>query len=116
MITARGLALFLCVLPCTTACRETPEADAAQLRQGEATRKQELAQRIALADANPAKATPLAMWIMPIELREISGLALKADGHVLAHNDERAMISEIDPTTGIVLKHFVLDGEPHGDF
>jgi uncharacterized protein YjiK len=116
MIAARGLALLLCALPCTTACRETSEAKAAQLREVEATRKQELARRIALADANPTRRAPLAMWIMPPELKEISGLALKPDGRVLTHGDEVGIISEVDPKSGFILKRFVLDGEPHGDF
>ncbi len=116
MILARSVALLLCALPCASACRQTQEANAAQLREVEATRKQALARRIAMADANPTKAEPLAMWIMPPELREISGLALKADGRVLAHNDEAGMIWEIDPKTGIILKRFILDGDPHGDF
>jgi len=116
MISARGFALLLCALPFTAACRDTSQADAGQLREVEATRKQELARRIAAADANPSKAAPLAMWIMPSELREISGLALKPDGRVLAHGDEIGMIFEIDPQTGIILKRFVLDGDPHGDF
>jgi len=116
MISARGLALVLCVLPFTAACRETSEANAAQLREVATLRKQELTRRIAAADANPSRSAPLAMWLMPSELREISGLALKPDGRLLAHDDELAMISEIDPRTGIVLKRFVLDGDPHGDF
>lgn len=116
MISARGFALLLCALPCNAACRDTSEANAAQLREVEATRKQELARRIALADANPTRTAPLAMWIMPPELKEISGLALKADGRVLTHGDEVGIISEVDPKTGISLKRFILDGEPHGDF
>ena len=116
MTIARGFALLLCVLPCATACRETPRAKAAELRQVEATRKQELSRRIAMADANPAKAAPLAMWIMPPELKEISGLALTTHGTVLAHDDNIARIYEIDPKTGILLKGFSLNGLPHGDF
>lgn len=116
MTLARGLALLLCVLPCAAACRQAPEAKAAQLRAVEATRKQELARRIAMADANPTKASPLAMWIMPPELREISGLALTANGRVLAHGDEVGIVYEIDPKTGIILKRFTLEGGPHGDF
>lgn len=116
MTIARGFALLLCVLPCAAACRETPRAKAAQLRQVQTTRKQELARRIAMADANPANAKPLAMWIMPSELREISGLALTSRGTVLTHDDNVGRIYEIDPKTGILLKGFSLSGMPHGDF
>ncbi len=116
MTIARGLALLLCVLPCSAACRQAPEANAAQLRAVEATRKQELARRIAMADANPTNAEPLAMWIMPPELREISGLALTPRGTVLTHDDNVATIYEIDPKTGILLKSFSLSGGRRGDF
>ena len=50
------------------------------------------------------------------ELREISGLALMQNGHVLTHDDEVARIYEIDPKTGVILKRFALDGAPRGDF
>jgi uncharacterized protein YjiK len=116
MITARSCAILLCALPFLAGCRDTPQANAAQLREVQAKRQQLLAHRIAIADANPFKPVPLAIWIMPPELREISGLALKANGNVLAHNDENGIISEIDPKSGIVLKRFVLDGDPHGDY
>ena len=116
MTVARGFALLLCVLPSAAACRRTPEAKAAQVRAVEVARKEQLVRRIAAADADPTKDTPLAMWIMPSELREISGLTLIPNGHVLAHDDEVGVVYEIDPRTGIIVKHFKLDGDPHGDF
>jgi uncharacterized protein YjiK len=116
MTIARSLALLVCALPCVAACRQTPEAKAAQARAVEATRKQELASRIALADANPTKALPVAMWIMPPELREISGLALTSRGTVLTHDDNVGRVYEIDPKTGILLKGFSLQGGVRGDF
>jgi uncharacterized protein YjiK len=116
MTIARSLALLVCALPCVAACRQTPEAKAAQVRAVEATRKQELARRIAMADANPAKALPVAMWIMPPELREISGLALTSRGTVLTHDDNVGRVYEIDPKTGILLKGFSLQGGVRGDF
>jgi uncharacterized protein YjiK len=116
MTIARGFALLLILVPCAAACRDTPQAKAAQVRALEAARKQELARRIATADANQATTSPLAMWFVPPELREISGLTLTARGNVLAHDDELARIFEIDPKSGIVLKRFSLEGAPHGDF
>ncbi|MDP9205198.1 MAG: SdiA-regulated domain-containing protein [Gemmatimonadota bacterium] len=116
MRIAGGLALLLSVLAPAAACRQTPEAKAAQVRALELARKQQLSQRIAAADANQSSSAPLAMWIMPPELREISGLALTTNGHVLAHDDEVGVVYEIDPKTGIMLKQFKLDGDPHGDF
>jgi len=116
MTISRSIALLVFVLPCLVACGETPSAKAAQLRATETARKQELARRIALADANPSKAVPIAMWIMPPELREISGLALTSRGTVLTHDDNIGRVYEIDPKTGILLKAFSLKNHPKGDF
>jgi uncharacterized protein YjiK len=115
-MTVARLALLASLVTCVAGCRDTPEARAEQARKAQTVRRQELARRIAIADANPAKAGPLAMWLMPPELREISGLALTTDGAVLAHDDNVGRIYEIDPKTGIVLKTFSLSGNPHGDF
>src|SRR5205814_1620804 len=78
-------------------CRETPRAKAAELRQIVATRKQQLAQRVAKADANGDTRTAVAKWIMPPKLREISGLVLTSRGTVLAHDDNAGRVYEIDP-------------------
>lgn len=116
MTAARRFLMLVCLVPCVAACRRTSEARAAQVRAAEATRQQQLARRLAMADANPAKALPVAMWLMPPELREISGLALTPRGTVLTHDDQVARIYEIDPKTGILLKGFSLAGGVRGDF
>jgi len=43
---------------------------------------------------------------MPAALREISGLALTADGQLLAHSDERGVIYVIDPKLGELKTRF----------
>ncbi|MDQ6690953.1 MAG: SdiA-regulated domain-containing protein [Gemmatimonadota bacterium] len=116
MSGARTLVLLAGLWPWVSACRGTPLAKAAQVREVEATRKQELARRLALADANPSKPVPVAQWIMPPELREISGLALTPRGTVLTHDDNIGRVYEIDPRTGILLKAFSLAGGVRGDF
>lgn len=116
MTIAHGIVLLVCALPCVGACRETPEAKAAQVRAVEATRKQQLTIRLALADAEPAMALPVAMWLMPPELHEISGLAITPRGTVLTHDDNVGRVYEIDPKTGILLKGFSLQGGVRGDF
>jgi uncharacterized protein YjiK len=98
------------------ACRETPGARAAQLKEVAATREHEVARRLAAAEADSTKEPPVAKWLMPPELREISGLALTSRGTVLTHDDELGRIYEIDPKAGIILKRFALAGLPHGDF
>ena len=116
MIELRSAVLLVGLSPWVAACRETPQAKAAQVQAIEATRKQELARRLAVADANPSKPVPVAEWIMPPELREISGLALTARGTVLTHDDNVGRVYEIDPRTGILLKGFSLAGGVRGDF
>ena len=116
MTSGRGLVLLLCAMPCLAGCRETPKARAAELQKIAAARKQDLAHRIATADANPAKKLPLAMWIMPPQLREISGLALTSRGTVLTHDDNAGRVSEIDPKTGILVRSFSLLGNQKEDF
>jgi uncharacterized protein YjiK len=116
MIGARSFVLLAGLSPWVVACRETPQAKAAEIHAVEAARKQELARRLALADANRANALPVAQWIMPPQLREISGLALTTRGTVLTHDDNVGRVYEIDPKTGILLKGFSLEGGVRGDF
>jgi uncharacterized protein YjiK len=115
MKALRGLILVLCAWA-LAACRDTPQAKAALAHQVEATRKQELARRLAAVDAGADKAAPVAQWLMPAQLREISGLALTSRGTVFAHDDNSGRVYEIDPKTGIVLKGFSLIGNQKDDF
>lgn len=59
----------------------------------------------------------LMQWKLPDKLNEISGLALTADGRLLAVDDEVAIIYEIDYDNGKLVKAFAF-GEPtvKGDF
>lgn len=59
----------------------------------------------------------LTQWKLPKSLREISGLALTADGRLLAVADERAEIHELDYRAGERVKRFGV-GDPvlAGDF
>ena len=56
---------------------------------------------------------------LPRRLREVSGLAMTADGRLLAHHDEAAVVFEIDDASGRVVKQFQLadlDAPVAGDF
>lgn len=114
MTSGRGLVLLLCAMPCLAACRDTPKARAAELQKIAATRKHELAIRMMAVSANDAE--PVAMWIMPPLLREISGLTLTSRGTVFTHDDNTGRVSEIDPKTGILIKSFSLYGNQKEDF
>ena len=54
------------------------------------------------------KAETAAHWKLPGRLREISGLAMTRDGRLLAHNDERGIVYEIDYREGSIAKAFQL--------
>jgi uncharacterized protein YjiK len=116
MIRARSFVLLAGLSPWVAACRDTSQARATELQAVEGARKQALARRLGKADTNPEKPAPLAQWVMPPELREISGLTLTTRGTVLTHDDNVARVYEIDPKTGILLKGFSLEGGVRGDF
>jgi uncharacterized protein YjiK len=61
--------------------------------------------------------TPDQQWRLPDGLHEISGLAATSDGRLFAHDDERAVIYEVDPARGSIVKSFALgEAELHADF
>lgn len=101
-------ALLLCVGIIGSGCRQESDSDG----QGPelAAREQRLASRLAAAQGTSGEA-PLAKWILPEDLREVSGIALTADGRLLAHSDERGRIYVIDPRRGMVVKTFSVGGK-----
>lgn len=69
------------------------------------------------ADSGASREEPLARWVLPLALSEISGIALTPDGRLLAHNDEAGRVFEIDYRRGIIVKRFTLGAETiHADF
>ncbi|MBC7767625.1 MAG: SdiA-regulated domain-containing protein [Phycisphaerales bacterium] len=61
-------------------------------------------------------AEPARQWRLPDQLREISGLAVSPDGRLFGHDDERAVIYEIDAREGALVKAFALGDVQRGDF
>lgn len=99
-------------------CRPAPGQDANQTDSaGLALRAVRLAETLARPDSGGDRSKPLARWMMPMTLSEISGLVLTRDQRLFAHDDERARVSEIDFRRGIVVKQFGF-GKPtiHADF
>ena len=118
MIALRPVALLLaaCALPPLAACRPADEhrrPSAKELAEREAL----FLSRVAAADRQPQRGAPVARWIMPRELAEISGLAVTDDGRLLAHGDEVGRVFVLDPRHGQIVKRFSV-GNPtvHGDF
>ena len=71
----------------------------------------------AALDAFDIRKEAAAQVRLPRALREISGLAVSADGRVFAHGDERGIIYQLDYRTGAVIKAFSLGMPPvPGDF
>lgn len=54
------------------------------------------------------KAENARQWKLPRQLQEISGLAMTRDNRLLAHNDEKGIIFEIDYQNGSIVKRFGL--------
>jgi uncharacterized protein YjiK len=77
-------------------------ADSLQLSE----RAAKLRQRLADSASGAERALPVAKWLLPASLSEISGVTLTSDGRVLAHGDELGRISVIDPERGVILKEF----------
>lgn len=54
---------------------------------------------------------PVARWILPNALDEVSGLALDSAGRLFTHDDERGRVWEIDYRSGALLKEFRVERE-----
>jgi hypothetical protein len=65
-----------------------------------------LQERLAQADSGRGGGDPVARWLLPPELAEVSGLALTPDGRLFAHGDEAARVTELDYRRGAVVKRF----------
>src|SRR5512147_3239724 len=70
-----------------------------------------------VAAASRLDATDVEQWKLPKKLDEISGLAFDEQDRLFAHNDERAVIHQIDWHRGSLVKSFALGDPPvRGDF
>jgi uncharacterized protein YjiK len=68
-------------------------------------------------DTTTDRNVPIARWVLPRDLREISGLALTTNGRMLMHGDEDGEVWEVDYRRGVLIKEFSLgDKRVKGDF
>lgn len=116
MRTLYAVALIAGVAAISAGCSDKPQGGEVQLKRLGNTRERELSARLASVDKSRDSDTPVAKWIMPPELREISGLALTPDGRVLAHDDEVSKVYVIEPRRGLMLKRFTVGTGLRGDF
>jgi uncharacterized protein YjiK len=114
-----GVVCFVAALLAVSACERHPDdtintGKDASILEARATR---LAQSLAASDSVKADDKPIARWLLPPELAEISGLALTPDDRLFTHNDEVARITELDYRRGTVLKYFWAgEKDLRGDF
>lgn len=112
--------VLLALLQATTGCRKPNDGTQSISREDSAgleARVTRLAEALAEADSGEGRDKPVARWLMPAQLSEISGLALTPDGRLFAHNDESARITELDYRRGTVIKQFFVGKEGlRGDF
>jgi hypothetical protein len=115
MTQAGGAALVAMLLAAIAGCRQSAAGEPAPdgiLAQREAR----LEQALGGADSVASDA-PVARWLLPARLKEISGLALTADDRLFTHGDELGRIVEVDYRRGVIVKEFSV-GSPviRGDF
>ena len=99
------IALLQAGAGCHGCSKGTPDASKSDSAGLEA-RVSHLTEALANADSGSARGKPVARWLLPPELAEISGLVLTPDGRLFAHDDESSRITEIDYRRGTVIKKF----------
>ena len=113
-------AALITLLGAETGCRKSGEASSDASKKDSAgldARVARLTEAMARADSGEERGKPVARWMLPPELSEVSGLALTPDGRLFAHNDESARITELDYRRGTVIKQFFIGKEGlRGDF
>ena len=93
---ARRAALVICLLV-ATACQSSAKDGLPALMASSTAVARETRLERALHDTGARDdSAPLARWLLPKELKEISGLALSSDGKLFTHGDELGQIWEID--------------------
>ena len=106
-MTARGC--WLLALLAAGACRgQSGHLDHTVLSQ----RAARLAENRSRADSSDGQ--PLARWLLPPALAEISGLVLDSAGRLFGHTDEAGMVYEIDYKVGVLAKTFNLGRHASG--
>jgi uncharacterized protein YjiK len=113
----RALTGALVVALGAAACRpEAKETALAALDRQTAARQANVARQLAAPVTDSGAQSPIAVWVLPTELAEISGLTEMPDGMLLAHADERARVAAIDPRKGLLQRRFTLGAGVRGDF
>jgi uncharacterized protein YjiK len=102
---ALALAALVCIGCRPSEGKSTGSRDSAALASRLARLNQNL---VRTADSGSNREEPLARWVLPRPLSEVSGIGLTQDGRLLGHNDEAGMVFELDYRRGVVVKQFTL--------
>ena len=115
-MTARWCGAWLGVCLIAAAGCRTRDLSAVERSPTAVAREQRLEK--VLADRNAGlDGQPIARWVLPASLREISGLVITKSGNLLVQGDEVGAIWQLDYRRGILVKQFFLgDKAQHGDF
>lgn len=107
VVTAAALATIVVASACRQAdAAKAARIDSALLAKREARLDSSLARRDTSGADTTVKRKPIARWVLPKALDELSGIALESNGRLLAEEDENGRIFEIDYRRGVVTKQF----------
>jgi glucose/arabinose dehydrogenase len=81
-----------------------------------AAREARIADSLALPVSDSSAWSPIAVWVLPAELAEISGLTTMPGGLLLAHEDEMGRVGVVDPRKGSLVRRFSLGSQVRDDF
>jgi len=102
MLRPLHLVLTCCLLACSTKEERPAEAQTA-----EPVVLQESREQISWLSRYDLSAKPPKQFRLAKKLSEISGLAMTDDGRLICHDDESAMVYQLDYATGSIVKQFV---------
>ena len=91
------LILFLLVTLQVLVAQKSKKTTAPEIREGVS----QLA-RYNLSESSPRQ------FILPKKVSEASGLTMTDDGRLFVHDDERAVVYQIDYSSGVIVKQFAL--------
>jgi uncharacterized protein YjiK len=109
-----GTLLLLAAAVVASSCKSREDAIAALMKNPEVTTRNARFDQLRAQGESAAgqdSGTAVARWMLPPALREVSGLALTADGRLLTHGDETGKIWEIDYRRGVLVKEFTVGNQ-----
>jgi uncharacterized protein YjiK len=98
---------FLLWCAAAAGCRAEPSGDQGA-RDSATLAERESRLSTVMARSDTVTDGPLARWVLPPALSEISGLALTKDQRLLAHGDESGRVFEVDYRRGQLVKSFLV--------